>query len=368
MSWQIKKQDIPLLAIGAKMIASGGGGNTKTIQSLLMSMMKENDVIPVKSISDIEDEWIAGTGMMGSTVLYNENIPSGVEGVQALKVYESIVQRKVDALISVEIGGINALAPLVIAVQTHLPVVDGDCMGRAFPEIFMTTFYLHQIPITPLVLQTHDVTETIQGIHDIQSTAEKVKDFISSNGGYIHFVGFGATARKIKTSMIPGSLHLIYRLGTTINKEISISQKIEEISAVFENSLYGKPLEIISGVVTDVSRWFEKESLIGKLTVDGRSSFSNKRVEIEFRNEFISIKENQYICTTPDLILVLEDENLFPYSVSEIQAGLSVIILAVPAPNILRTKDMLEFVGPENFGLAVSYKPLQGDRHHEAWN
>ncbi|MFJ5622846.1 DUF917 domain-containing protein [Peribacillus loiseleuriae] len=368
MSWQIKKQDIPFLAIGAKMIACGGGGNTKTIQSLLLSIMKDDDVITVKTMSDIDDEWIVGIGMMGSTILYDENIPSGEEGDQALKVYESIVQRRVDALISVEIGGINALAPLVTAVQNHLPVVDGDSMGRAFPELYMTTFYLNQIPLTPLVLQTHDVSEVIQGIHDIQIAAEKTKDFIATNGGYVHFVGFGAKARKMKTSMIPGSLKLIYRLGMAIKKDISIDQKMEEMLAVFGNSLYGKPHEIIRGEVTDVSKWFEQKSLIGKFTVEGNSSFLNKWVEIEFKNEFIAIKEKQYICTIPDLILVLDEESLAPYSVSEIQEGLSVIIFAVPAPSIIRTKDMLAIIGPHNFDLAVPSKLLQGDCHHEAWN
>jgi uncharacterized protein len=368
MSWQIKKQDIPLVAMGAKLIACGGGGNTKTIQNLLMSMMKDDGSITVKTIADLEDEWIVGTGMMGSTVFYNENIPSGQEGSRALKLYESIVQQKAGAIISVEIGGVNGLEPLLTAYQNDLPVVDGDGMGKAFPELFMTTYHLHEIPVSPLVLETHEETTVIQGFEDIQITAERAKNFIAKSGGYVHFVGFGSNARKMKSSMIPGSLNLIYRLGAALTKETMVSEKREEMMAVFENSLYGKPIPIITGVITDVSRWFEEGTLIGKFTVDGRSSISNKRIEVEFRNEFIAIKEKQYRCTTPDLILVLDDEKLSPYNVSDIQVGLSVSIFAVPAPNILRTKEMLELVGPKNFDLAVTYQPLQGDQHDEAWN
>ncbi|MFB5195321.1 DUF917 domain-containing protein [Neobacillus sp. KR4-4] len=368
MSWQIKKQDIPLLALGAKILSCGGGGDTKTIQSLLMSIMTNKDSITVKSITDIEEEWIVAVGIMGSTILYDENIPSGQEGVQVLDVYESTSQTKVDALIPIEIGGVNALTPLVTAVMKNLPVVDGDGMGRAFPEISMTTFHLSDIPLSPFVLQTHDESTLIDGLEDIDNIAELAKEFIVRNGGYAHFLCYAATGRKMKTSMVPGSLNLIHRLGTAVKKNTQISRKIEEMHRVFENSIYGKPLEIISGVVSEVNRWFEKGSLIGKLVIDGLSVFSNKRIEIEFKNEFISIKEDQYICTTPDLILVLNEENLFPYNVSEIQAGHSVIIFALPAPTILRTKEMLELVGPQNFDLTISYKPLPGELDHETGN
>ncbi|MDN3015511.1 DUF917 domain-containing protein [Paenibacillus sp. BSR1-1] len=368
MTWQIKKQDIPLLAIGAKLIGCGGGGNLLTIQNLLLSMMKEDDTITVKTLADLEDEWVVGTGMMGSTVFYNERIPSGEEESQALQLYENSVQQKAEAVISVEIGGVNGLAPILTAFLNHLPVVDGDYMGRAFPEISMTTFHLNQNSISPLVLLAEETRTIIQRVEDIQLVSETAKDFMMKNGGNVHFAGFGAKASKVKASMIPGSLYLIFRLGKALTKELRVSEKMEEMMAVFDNSLYGKPIPIISGVVSEVSRWFESESLIGKFAVDGQSSFSNKKVEIEFRNEFISIKEKNYICTTPDLILVLDAEKLSPYNVSEIQRGLSVIILAVPAPNILRTKEMLEYVGPRNFNLAVSYQPLQGEHHDEAWN
>lgn len=368
MSWQIKRQDIPLLALGAKLIACGGGGDTKTIRNLLMSMMKDDESITVKSIVDLEDEWIVGTGMMGSTVFYNENIPSGTQGSRAFPHYESILQQKIGAIIPVEIGGVNGLEPLLFAYQNDLPVVDGDGMGKAFPELFMTTFHLNKIPALPMVLETHETYTVLQGNEDIRITSEKAKEFIAKSGGYVHFVGFGAIARKMKTSMIPGTLNLIYRLGAALSKETLVSEKREEMVAVFENSLYGSPIPIITGLVTDVSRWFEEGALIGKFTVEGHSSHSNKRMEIEFRNEFIAIKEKQYRCMTPDLILVLDDEKLSPYNVSEIQIGLSVTIFAVPAPNILRTKEMLEFVGPGKFGLTVKYQPLQGDQHDETWD
>lgn len=48
------------------------------------------------------------------------------------------------AIMSAEIGGLNAVEPLCVAAQMDLPVVDCDGMGRAFPELqvshVITTF------------------------------------------------------------------------------------------------------------------------------------------------------------------------------------------------------------------------------------
>lgn len=39
------------------------------------------------------------------------------------------------AIMAGEVGGANGLEPLVAASRLGLPVVDGDLMGRAFPEL-----------------------------------------------------------------------------------------------------------------------------------------------------------------------------------------------------------------------------------------
>ncbi|WP_409304878.1 DUF917 domain-containing protein [Peribacillus sp. SCS-155] len=368
MAWHIKKQDIPLLAIGAKILSCGGGGDTRTVQTLLMSIMDNNDSITVKTISDLEEEWIAPVGIMGSTILYGENIPTGQEGIEALKVYESVSGKNAEALIALEIGGVNALTPLVTAFMAGLPVVDGDAMGRAFPELTMTTFYHADIPLTPFVMQTHQENMYIQGNHDIHETVEMAKEFMFRNGGFAHLLCLCADAKTIKTSMIPGSLKLCYRLGAVITGEQQNRKKIAQMKNVFENSVYGRPLQIIAGEVSKVTRWFEDGSLIGKLHVDGRGPYSSRSIELEFRNEFIAIKEDGYICTTPDLILVLDEDSLHPYNVSEIQSEHSVIVFAVPAPSILRTQAMLEYVGPGPFKLPDSYHPVSGGIDHEAGN
>ena len=48
--------------------------------------------------------------------------------------------RKADAIIPLEIGGINSALQLVLSAKTGIPAINADGMGRAFPEIQMVTF------------------------------------------------------------------------------------------------------------------------------------------------------------------------------------------------------------------------------------
>ena len=60
-----------------------------------------------------------------------------------MRAVEEAAGVKMSALISAEIGGANAMAPIIAAAMAGLPVVDGDGMGRAFPEVQMTTFFIY---------------------------------------------------------------------------------------------------------------------------------------------------------------------------------------------------------------------------------
>ena len=48
-----------------------------------------------------------------------------------------------------EIGGINAVLPLVLGAQLGLPVVDCDGMGRAFPQLEMFVPSIEGLPLCP---------------------------------------------------------------------------------------------------------------------------------------------------------------------------------------------------------------------------
>jgi hypothetical protein len=56
------------------------------------------------------------------------------------------------ALIAAGIGGANAMEPMLTAARAGIPVVDGDGMGRAFPEVQMMTYLIYGDPATPAAI------------------------------------------------------------------------------------------------------------------------------------------------------------------------------------------------------------------------
>ena len=68
---------------------------------------------------------------------------------RAVTMMEEYLGRPFRAIMSLEIGGGNAHPAVHGRRAARPPVVDGDCMGRAFPEAQMTSFAIHDLPMYP---------------------------------------------------------------------------------------------------------------------------------------------------------------------------------------------------------------------------
>jgi uncharacterized protein len=371
MSWSIKKADIPFISIGAKMLSCGGGGDPKTIEYLLRSIMKEDDTITVKTINEVSNEWVVPVAVAGSPVLFSEDLPEGKEGAKVLSIYEQVSGTKANAVISLEIGGLNALFPLLIALQTNLPVIDGDGMGRAFPELDMTTYFLNNIPLLPLAAQTGEECKSLVEMTTPSETLTTIKEMVLRNTGFVHLACYGMTDGQLLAGVIPGTLKLALELGKTILYG-STGERLLNMIRIIDNSVYGELKLITIGYVSLIKRWFNNGTLVGTCGINGKYSHDGKTIEISFQNEFLSILyRGEYVCTTPDLILLLDSHTFMPKLAAELQEGDVVFVIAITAPSILRTKDMLELVGPRRFGINADYRSIQwaeGEEVYEAWD
>lgn len=352
MGWIITKKDIPYISLGAKFLACGGGGDTKTVEYLFLSIMDDSDLIVVKTAVEIEHEWIVPVAMVGSTVLFNEDLPTGAEPAQTLKLYEAETKKNADAVISMEIGGINALIPLLIALDRNLPVIDGDAMGRAFPKLEMTTFFNSNISVFPLAANSNEETLIARNQEEF---AEVFDSFIFNRKGFGNIACFGMTGSQAKSIMLPGTLKLARNIGKALTSG-SVNEKLALLQSIFSNSIYGELQVGFVGRIGTIERWFEDKILVGSCHITGQLSFSDKNAELYFQNEFLSVKvTGNGSSATPDLIILLNYETGMPVSVSDIREGLFVLVLTIPASSIFYTKELYKLVGPKGFGIPNSF-------------
>src|SRR5690606_4463690 len=149
---RIERDTLPDLAAGAAFLGSGGGGDPYyglLIAEAELARYGGVRLLPLQALAD--DALVVPLGWIGAPTVSVEKLPGGHETVAGLRRMEVLLGRPVDAVLPIEIGGGNGLAPLAAAARLGLPVVDADGMGRAFPESQMAIFNIRGLPACPAV-------------------------------------------------------------------------------------------------------------------------------------------------------------------------------------------------------------------------
>ena len=148
--------DLENIATGAGILGTGGGGSPR-IGRLRLRTILEDDAYPnaieVVPPDEIAPDWTIGScGGMGAPTISVEKLAQGEEEYRSLRAIERASGRTVDAVIPGEIGGANSMVPFVVAALADVPVIDGDGMGRAFPEVQMCTYFIYGHGPSPAAL------------------------------------------------------------------------------------------------------------------------------------------------------------------------------------------------------------------------
>ncbi|WP_236877365.1 DUF917 domain-containing protein, partial [Clostridioides difficile] len=148
----LTEESVDKIAVGAAVLGTGGGGDPYVGKLVAKQAIKKYGPVKVISLDELDDDaLVVPVSGMGSPVITIEKLLSEVELTTPLEIMEKLLNRKVDVIIPIEIGGINSLMPIAVAAKKGLPILDADSMGRAFPEAQMVTFYLEGYEASPAV-------------------------------------------------------------------------------------------------------------------------------------------------------------------------------------------------------------------------
>ena len=76
-----------------------------------------------------DDAFVVSIAGVGAPTVIIEHLVSTHTLLRLLEASESFYGRKIDALISAEIGGVNSMFPLALGTRAGIPVVDGGWDG-----------------------------------------------------------------------------------------------------------------------------------------------------------------------------------------------------------------------------------------------
>lgn len=357
---QVSLEDVEALAIGAGILGTGGGGNTYLAKvSLAREFRLRGTACPIIDVDELSDHaLVCAISGMGAPTVGIEKLPNGNEMVNGIRALEAHLRRSFDALIIGEIGGSNGLRPLLAGLQLGLPVVDGDPMGRAFPELQMDTFAIGGVSPSPMLLcDVQGNTIIVDHIDTAKRAEEYARQLTIEMGGSAALIMPVLSGKQAKQFIIRGTLSLALRLGRIVLQARRDSVDPAERAAAAANGTL-----LFRGKIVDLIRRTSGGFARGQVKLAAFEA-SADLLEIEFQNEnLVARRGGKAVCSVPDLITILSLEDGEPVGTEALRYGLRVAVLAMPAPKELKTPAALAVVGPAAFGYPdVAYTPLPGD-------
>ena len=351
------------LARGAAILGTGGGGDPYIGALMLRQAIQDHgevDLIDVEALAD--DDFAVPFAMMGAPTVLVEKIPAGSEMVAALRGMERVRNEKARAILCAEIGGVNALLPLVLAARSGLPVVDGDGMGRAFPQLQMVTYHIFGVPAGPMVM-TDEYSNCVVFHCDSAVDVERLgRNMVVAMGGGSTICVFPMSGRDAKRSMVRGTVSLALGLGRTIREARKGSlDPFEAILAYLRSTPYYQHcLVTFEGKITDLLRETKAGWAIGRVSIEGTGPYADRQLELQFQNEhLIALEDGKVRTVVPDLIAVLDAATAEPITTEALKYGQRIKLLGISAAPIMRSPEALEVFGPQAFGLEYPFTPVE---------
>lgn len=353
--WQIVEADLTPISIGAGILGTGGGGNPYLGFLRVRELLRNGgtvDVIDPHEIAD--DDLLVVVGGMGSPLVSYEKLARGTEETAAAQALERHVGRSFDAIAPFEMGGGNSMVPMIVAATMGIPLVNGDGMGRAFPELQMITYLIYGGSPAPAAIAdergNHVVISEVLDASWLERIARAATIEMGGHTGLATAVMDGGFCKQ---SIIPHTLQLARSIGQAVLD--AREQKDDPSSAITE---VAGGYRYLRGKVVDVHRENTKGFARGSMVVEGLGDESGRTVRIDFQNENLAIWDgDRATVTVPDLISVVATDTGEPITTEMIRFGTRVDVLVLPCSELLTTDRALAVVGPRAFGIELDYTP-----------
>ncbi|MCL2465315.1 MAG: DUF917 domain-containing protein [Micrococcales bacterium] len=339
--------DISDLARGAAILGTGGGGDPYIGQLMALEAVETNGPVELVAPADLPDDaQVLPVAMMGAPTVMVEKLPSVDQFVVAVNALGQYLGVKPTHIACMEAGGVNSTIPIVAAAQMGLPLMDGDFMGRAFPELQMVTATLFGISTTPMSI-TDDKGNA--GIFNTVSNrwAETLARVVTVEMGATSIVSlYPMRGHQARDAAVAGTLSLCVRLGRAVREARAVhSDPVAAVAAILGGRL------IHTGKIVDIVRRTTAGFARGEATLAGLDADAGKTLTLEFQNEnIIATRDGAVLATAPDLLVCLDVDTGEPVTTESLRFGHRIALVAAPSDARWHTPEGLALVGPRYFG------------------
>jgi DUF917 family protein len=356
MTRELTPEDIERLAVGAWILGTGGGGSPYLGLLNMRRLYAEGVRVRLMAPEDLaDDDRVAVVSNQGAPLVGQERLHDSRTIARAVALMEERTGRRFDGIMALEIGGGNAIQPLMAAAHLDRPVIDADTMGRAYPEAQMTSVAVGGLQPYPLATVDCRGVEAIVEKVPSWKWMERVSRRIC--------VEYGSIASTCKA---PRTGAEVKRWGIphTTSKAIAIGGAVREARRRHEDPVAAllavEPGKLLfRGKIRDVARRTTEGFLRGRAEIEGLDEDRGERMALDFQNEWIvAWRGDAPVAMSPDLICLLDSENGEAVGTETARYGQRVTVVALPPPEVFLSEAGLAHVGPAAFGYDIPFRSV----------
>ena len=350
---EIGARELEWLSLGAAVFGSGGGGDPLLGYHMASQAIARSGPVRLLDLDELDDDrLILPICMMGATTVMVEKFGSGTEALRLQEAVEIETGSEAAAICCLELGGLNGVVPFAWAAWAGLPVVDADLMGRAFPELQMTTAALAGVPVSPAAM-----TDERGNVVTLSATTPKwaedlARSVCTAMGAEATICLYPMTVATAKAATVRNSITRAITAG-----RVMLEASDDPVGAMCEH-LGGYAL--IEGKVVDVDRRTTEGFARGSATIEGIGACGGRMVRLEFQNEnTVLIEDGRVLASVPDIITAVDLHTARPIVTELLRYGQLVSVVGLPIDEVWRTPEALAVAGPRAFDYEFDYYPLE---------
>jgi DUF917 family protein len=344
--------DITPLARGCAILGTGGGGEVESGSQMARQALAVHGPVQLVDLADLPaDGLVLPLSGIGAPTVGHEMLYGTREAGLLRDIVEQALGAPAVAVLSGEIGGSNGVCPVAWAAELGLPLVDGDEMGRAFPEVQMTSMNVAGVPVENISVA--DVMGNVTFFRPVDwEWAETIGRALSIVSGSSALMADNVvSAGRLRGALVEGTVTQAIRIGRAIeNTADPVAALVGELGAC----------RLITGKVVDVERTTGGGFVRGSVTVDGTGADAGRTLRIAIQNENLVVFDGDTVlASVPDLISLVDVHSADAIATEMVRYGQRVSVLAWPCAPIWRTPRGLEVAGPRAFGYDLAYVPVE---------
>ena len=361
MTRRISIQDVEDAAVGGAVLGTGGGGDPYVGKLMAQRAIEEYGEPEMISLEDVPDNaMIMLSAAIGAPTVLVEKILRGDEAVTVFLALENHLQKKMFAVMSAEVGGVNGVLPIAVAARLKIPVVDADCMGRAFPEVQLVIPTLYGVSATPMIIADEKGNSVVMSTISNTWTESMSRAIAARMGGIAMMALFTMDGRMAKKATLPDMLSFVIRIGKTLRE--ARHQQGDILTTLLKVT---SGTQLFRGKIVDLERRTERGHVFGVVRIQGSDEFRGQTMRLDFQNENLIARidggaGDRVVATVPDLITVVDQDTCYAITTEGLKYGIRVSVIGIPCHDEWKTPAGIALAGPHHFGYDVPYQPLAG--------